>query len=569
MVEASIQDTVKDTNKITDTVALGLILQKEPYRKLLSSFITEFEESPLLNANLLQGLVQLVQSSSPSHLVFNDLVKILSILRIRLQGTHQQSIGHPYYLTLAISKVLDVMAAVVNVSASSQILKQELASENTPMVHHPYPLRSRLPTSANSPILAKVQNIRYLEYRLYKLRLQRLQEYNERAIYIYLQAKPSLLAKNDELFPLLERVLKFLASDGQVMLILGDSGSGKLTFNRHLEHLLWKDYKRGGPIPLFINLPTIDEPQHDLVNKRLQFHNFNEDQIIELKLHHQLVLICYGYDESQQLVNLHRTNSLNQTGQWDTKVIIGCRSQYLGTSYQDRFRPQSVDRYKPVPQNVFQEAITAPFSMERIHNYVEQYVPLEPRTWSTQDYMDRLTTIPNFMDLVKIPFLLSLALEALLDVTKGNQDLSAIKIVRIQLYDVFVDHWLSVNKKRLQSNSLSRQDSDMLEMLEDAVFEAMGVDSCKRLASAMFEKLNGKAVVKYLHLKDKTAWKVEYFGPDPEVRLLREASPWTRSGIFFQFLHRSMLGYFFSCTVVGSTPTCILTNAPPADGLLL
>ncbi|KAF9130553.1 hypothetical protein BGX30_013456, partial [Mortierella sp. GBA39] len=110
MVEAFIQDTVKDTNKITEIVALGAILQKEPYRKLLSSFITEFEESPLLDANLLQGLVQLVQSSSPGHLDSDDLVKILSILRIRLQGTHQQSTEHPYYLTLAISRVLDVMA---------------------------------------------------------------------------------------------------------------------------------------------------------------------------------------------------------------------------------------------------------------------------------------------------------------------------------------------------------------------------------------------------------------------------------------------------------------------------
>ncbi|KAG0053395.1 hypothetical protein BGZ90_006241, partial [Linnemannia elongata] len=34
MVEASIQDTIKDSNKIAEIVALGPILQKEPYRKL-------------------------------------------------------------------------------------------------------------------------------------------------------------------------------------------------------------------------------------------------------------------------------------------------------------------------------------------------------------------------------------------------------------------------------------------------------------------------------------------------------------------------------------------------------
>ena len=44
--------------------------------------------------------------------------------------------------------------------------------------------------------------------------------------------------------------------------------------------------------------------------------------------------------------------------------------------------------------------------------------------------------------------------------------------------------------------------------------------------------------------------KTEFFGPDPEVRLLRRTSPLTRSGSFYQFLHWSMLEYFFSCTVV-------------------
>ncbi|KAG0070530.1 hypothetical protein BGZ90_012612, partial [Linnemannia elongata] len=775
MVEAFIQDTIKEADKITEIVALGPILQKELYRKLLSSFITEFEGSLLLDVNLLQGLVQLVQASSPGYLVSDDLVKILSILRVRLQGTHQQSTKHPYYLTLAISKVLDVMAdhkiqdldrvleheplsgvlsglkgstdpylmyqacyayqalqyvpnnetvlqavlrhsrGVVDgvvkitalgkldvgsvleglgnlqealggiigvagtvyvgtsslmesgqgvmeslkerygagqkrpwyaairaayalaeagqlkdlnrliceapcrrdplfqwgicqllgeiavdsvwsptlrqqatellgrlykndpewggdesvkawmltiisklgsindreVAASALALKQELASGDTPTIQHSYPLRSRLPAPVTSPILTKVQDIPDIEYALHNLRLQRLQEYDERAIYVLPQAKPSLLAKDDELFPLLEKVLEFLASDRQVMLILGDSGSGKSSFNRRLEHLLWKEYKRGGPIPLFINLPTIDDPQRDMIDKQLKILNFDEEQILELKLYRQFVLICDGYDESQQRVNLHRTNFLNQPGQWDTKMVVSCRSQYLGPSYQDRFKPQSTDRYNLAPQRVFQEAVIAPFSEEQIEDYVKQYVPLKPGTWSSEDYMDKLTEIPNLLDLVKNPFVLLLALEALPDVIKGKQDLSAIRIVRIQLYDVFVEHWLSVNKKRLQSNPMSREEHEVLEMLEDAGFAAMGVDYSTRLASAMFEKLNGKAVVKYLDLKDRTTWKVDFFGQKPEVRLLREASPVTRSGINFQFLHRSMLEYFFSCNVVG------------------
>ncbi|KAG0288350.1 hypothetical protein BGZ96_007854 [Linnemannia gamsii] len=775
MVETFVKDAIKNSTYIAEIVALGPILQKELYRKLLSFLIQEYENDHLLDIDLLQGVVQLVQSSSHGYLLSDDLVKILSVLRVRLQGTHQQSSEHPYHLTLAIARVLDVMAdhrvqdldrvleheplsevlsgltgssdpylmyqacyafqalqyvpndetvlqavlrhsrgvlgGAVKITALGKLdlesvlggldslqeslggvisvagtvyggvsslmesgqgaldslkqgfglgkkqpwyaairaayafaqagqlvdlnhliceaacrgdplfqwgicqllgeiavdtfwpvdsrqqaiillgriykddpewgrdksvkawmltiidklgstadqdltviaiaLMQEVAIDDTPKARHPYPLRSCLPIPATSPILAKVQDIPYLEYDLYRLRLQRLKEYDERAIYVPPQAKPSLLAKDDELFPLQEKVYGFLTSDCQVMLILGDSGSGKSTFNRHLEHLLWTEYKRGGPIPLFINLPAIDDPEHDMVTKQLQFHNFQEDQILEIKLHRQLVLICDGYDESQQRINLHRSNFLNQSGQWDTKMVISCRSQYLGTSYQDRFKPQSTNRYKSASQGVIQEAVIAPFSKEQIQEYIEQYVPLEPRTWSIQDYLDKLTTIPNLMDLVKNPFLLLLALEALPDVIKGKQDLSTIKVVRVQLYDTFVKRWLNVNKKRLLSNTLTREDQDMLEKLEEAGFVAMGFDFSTRLASAMFENQNGKALVKYIELKDKITWKIEFFGTDPDVRMLREASPLIRSGSFYQFLHRSMLEYFFSCTVIG------------------
>lgn len=63
--------------------------------------------------------------------------------------------------------------------------------------------------------------------------------------------------------------------------------------------------------------------------------------------------------------------------------------------------------------------------------------------------MDKLTTIPNLLDLVKNLFLLTLSLEALSGVTEGEDDLSTIKITRVQLYDTFVRHWLAVNSRRL------------------------------------------------------------------------------------------------------------------------
>ncbi|KAG0061797.1 Transducin (beta)-like 1 X-linked receptor 1, partial [Linnemannia elongata] len=255
--------------------------------------------------------------------------------------------------------------------------------------------QSNLP---RSPLYAKVQNIQYLEYELHKFRMQRLEE-AKLPIYIPPMAKANLQARDDDIFPLKEKVQEFLASDRKVMLILGDSGAGKSNFNKHLESELLHTYTCGGPIPLFINLPAIREPDCDMIEKQLKSYNFNDEQIRELKLHRQLILICDGYDESQLTVNLHTVNLFNRPGQWNVKMVISCRTQFLGQEYRSRFMPEGSSHYQGQAIELFQEAVMAPFTKEQIEDYVEQYVPLEPRSWTAKDYMDKLTTIPNLIDL--------------------------------------------------------------------------------------------------------------------------------------------------------------------------
>ncbi|KAG9070332.1 hypothetical protein KI688_009669 [Linnemannia hyalina] len=584
MVDEFAKDASKYSTEIAEMVLIGPVLDNEHFRRLLSCTITAFDQAVLLDVDLLQGLVQLVQSAPSEALLPDDLVKILRVLRVRLQDTHQQSSVHPFHLTLAVSRLLDIMAehkvkdldrleehealsgvlpglkassdpylmyqacyafqalqyvpnnetplqavlrhstgvveglvkvsavfkldlgAVLEgldklqetlggvievagsvydgasslmesgrgvlesmkeglgsgqkrpwytairaayafaqagqlkdlnvliyeapcrrdplfqwgicqllgeiasdtiwdtsvrlhavdllrelymtdplwgqdesvrtwmlniirqlgtttdqvVSANAHTLLKDLNQEQDTTTHLPYPLRSRLPLPVTSPTLARVQNIPPLEYDLHEHKVLRLEQ-SRLSLYIQPFAKASLKAKDEDTFPLLERVLEFLASESQVMLILGDSGSGKSTFNRHLEHQLWIDYKQGGPIPLFINLPAIKHPDEDMIGKQLRANNFSDDQIQEMKQHRQLILICDGYDESQQLVNLHRTNMLNQPGQWNTKMVISCRTQFLGPSYVDRFKPQPTDRYAAGPQDLFQEVVIASF----------------------------------------------------------------------------------------------------------------------------------------------------------------------------------------------------------------
>ncbi|KAF9086846.1 hypothetical protein BGX29_001195 [Mortierella sp. GBA35] len=163
--------------------------------------------------------------------------------------------------------------------------------------------------------------------------------------------------------------------------------------------------------------------------------------------------------------------------------------------------------------------------------------------------MDRLRSIPNLMDLVKNPFLLTLALEALPSVIQGKGDLSKVRVPRVELYDNFVEHWLGVNKRRLQDQKLSREDQRAFDDLLTDGFELRGITFQRDLATAIFKKQDGKPVVDYIPNRDKASWKAFFFSFDPEASFLRGASLLSRAGTQYHFVHPSVLEYFYSCTI--------------------
>ncbi|KAG0198589.1 hypothetical protein BGX31_004547, partial [Mortierella sp. GBA43] len=158
--------------------------------------------------------------------------------------------------------------------------------------------------SDSTVLLDRVQNRPDVEGNIRLLRKQRTKDRNT-SVYIPPQAKSSIHASDDTRFPLMGRVKEFFDSDQKVFLILGDSGAGKSTFSRELEFELWQTYKnKTGRIPLYINLPSTDKPEHDMVTKQLRKAEFTEPQIREMKHYRKFILICDGYDESQQSHNL-------------------------------------------------------------------------------------------------------------------------------------------------------------------------------------------------------------------------------------------------------------------------
>ncbi|KAF9943806.1 hypothetical protein BGZ70_005397, partial [Mortierella alpina] len=353
----------------------------------------------------------------------------------------------------------------------------------------------------------------------------------------------------------MENVDKFLknASGSQVFLLLGDSGAGKSTFNRELERDLWTNYgSTGDAIPLFIHLPSIDNPEKDLVAKHLRRCDFLEPQIRELKSNRRFTLICDGYDECQQIYNLYTSNKLNETGQWQAKMIISCRSEHLGQDYKDRFQPSNVaDTSSAAKSDQLQDAVIVPFSKEQIEAYIHRHVADVKPPWKAKSYITALENIPNLMDLIKNPFLLRLSLDVLpgfVDVDK-IEELSTANITRVGLYDRFVEHWLEHGKKRVGRRELSQQARAAFDTIIDEGFTANGIDFLKRLAAAVYKEQAGHPIVEYSRFKDEETWKARFFSREDESRLLREACPLIRSGNQYRFVHKSLLEYCFARAV--------------------
>jgi hypothetical protein len=241
-----------------------------------------------------------------------------------------------------------------------------------------------------SSLLDKVQNKPSVEPALRKYQRRRQKELEQRdPMYIPPQAKATREATDDDLFDLTLMVNNFLSSDQKVLLILGDSGAGKSTFNLELEMDIWKAYSKDKKrIPIFVTLPAIEKPEHDLIGKQLRNYDFNDAQIQELKVYREFILICDGYDECKRMDNLYNNNRLNEIGEWKVKMVISCRSEYLGSDYRLLFQPGN--RNNRSGAGLLLEAVIAPFSRDKIQDYIRQYIhryeSSEEAIWSVDDY---------------------------------------------------------------------------------------------------------------------------------------------------------------------------------------
>ncbi|KAF9436401.1 hypothetical protein BGZ76_004065 [Entomortierella beljakovae] len=444
---------------------------------------------------------------------------------------------------LVVEKVQELLFELkTNGDATKQALFDTIPSNNNSSTQ----LLAVLPPKKSS-LFYGILSRPDVETRLKELKRDRLLCQNQ-DVYISPRAKISLHEKDH--FDLMTNVEEFLDGGRKVMLILGDSGAGKSTFNRALEISLWEKYKAGGRIPLFIYLPSIDDPGHNLVYEQLQQYDFTDDQIRELKRHREFILICDAYDEIQQIINLYEANQLNGVGDcWKVQMVISCRTEYQGSDYRDWFQP--FDQYDKGMPELFQEAVIIPFNKFQINDYIDSYVTLGNSTWCPDDYKNALVQIPNLQDLVTNPFLLRLAIEVLPEIMGDTSDYSSTKITRVGLFDLFVGRLIKRGKTRFNDfkKKLSSQSQEELELLLRVGFIREGVIYLKELSAAIYDHQDGHPVISYSKHRDQEGWKHKFFSDDCRQTLLREAIPLMQIGNKYKFIHKSVLEYGLALSI--------------------
>ncbi|KAI7818957.1 hypothetical protein BC939DRAFT_506177 [Gamsiella multidivaricata] len=445
-------------------------------------------------------------------------------------------------LDVAVEEAIKTQA-----SATIQSLDKKSGEEAFPF---PYLLGQRLPQPIVSALLKRVNKTADLEPKLLKAQSETCE--GSFGIYIPLMSKVSLQDSAEKLDPLEDRVTSFLNDKKEIMLILGNSGAGKLTYNRQLERKLWDKYQPGGAIPLFIDLKAMGKlDESNIVKRTLTLYGFTDVEIQELKEHRRVILICDGYDECRQWVHLH---SRIKDERWKSfQIVVTCRTQYLTPTYRNYFVPRpAANQSASEASSLFEEAVIVPFKSDQIENFIGQFRDTREAKdifddrpiWSTDTYMKCLS---NLTALVKNPFMLKLVLVTLLSVVGSNNDLSRTTTTRFNPYSAFIKQHLEREVRRLGDlrMRMSNIEEEALGAIEsDFVFYS--IHFSMRLAHAVFIEQGGVNAIEY-SAADGRGWKARFFVIPP-----RRSSPSSGGSVgpkktIFSFPHRSILEFFYSC----------------------
>ncbi len=259
-------------------------------------------------------------------------------------------------------------------------------------------------------------------------------------------------------FALLDKVFVFLDSPQKVLLLIGEAGLGKSTFNRYLSRLLSAECIKSDPtdtpITLFVPLDkySINSEGVDWVENYLRQQQFSLATINALRTQQRFIFILEGADE---LPSTQYKEGLERILEgWQAKTIISARPEFTQKPCWLAFQTTAQAR-------LCQTYWLAPFSEQAVQAYIQKYVEqVQPTGWSMSRYLKTLEDAPLLKAVVRRPSLLQMALEVL--------PLSAQKIPTsvAELCHAWLTQWWERSAQRMQGISFTPEEQAALKKVQ-------------------------------------------------------------------------------------------------------
>jgi len=388
------------------------------------------------------------------------------------------------------------------------------------------------------------------------------------AYYVPLEAtsQPSKQQDEKSCIGLDDVVNDFIQSKHTLLLLQGESGSGKSTYLNKLVQAGYADMS-SARVPILIELKSVlSIGQGNFLQTLLQSPPYNFSPQDYATLQKLPILLCFdGFDEMPgRDKNIYIANNLRD---WNAKVIITCRSQYLASQsdYREYFR---VNR-----DQWYQEYFLAPFNSTQIKHYITHYVEyrqqhpekeVDSQQWSAADYQERLNQTSDLVQLVASPLLLRMVIEVLPTFTQAT-DAVPQAITRADIYEQFINKWVDRAEGRvIEQNRELLFDKDEYSSFKDSFY-----DFVEKLAFQMLlhgtkgkiltevqyplaskSKATGArarrkaARVRKAHNSD-AIW-IKFFSAEEGIVQHRAACPLRCVEHKYSFFHRSFLEYFIA-----------------------
>ena len=387
----------------------------------------------------------------------------------------------------------------------------------------------------------------------------RMKHYEEYLRNKFVPLSCSETQKGKKRLELSAEVEAFIDGDKKVLLILGDSGAGKTST---CYDIVERQLQSSNRLPLYIPIGELTKIKTDSLERYIETQfDLGKLELAHIKLHYgkKIILIIDGYDEKNQLINYYKFFKLYE---WNAKVIITCRTQFLldmGIDYKKYFTPIEKETKYETPTQLTERHIQ-PLSKEQrsalIYSCLGDKIPEIERSLKRpfvflfqEKQKDAIVdeSIQSFLsatDLINNPLFLSIVLSILPELKENQKKLK--KVNRAIIYEMFLNKAFQAQGAKVSSQQeIIKQNSAITDIVRD--FR----EYCKHLA---FESYQSEVRLFSPNPKRSFFQKstlpanqlMQLLSMDMPYALFRAACPLKMVDSRFTFIHESLRNFFIA-----------------------